>query len=265
MSKLKIELYTCGWNESFQLPFAIGYWQRFISDETDFHVFYFDNMSDDNSLEVLSKYDWITVRQFDSNGEMNEDLLTYIRNNCWKNSKADFVIVCDVDEEFYSNDIISELKSLKEKGTSVIGCKWYALCGDSVPAYNPNTLLHQQIGKVYPQYINHKPGYGHLGKIQLFNPQVVASMNYSPGMHISTPVDKDGNEIPVTVTDNIIQIHFDKGYGYQYVIDKRRQLWNRLNERQKRAGYCYEYNFPEEQIRQEYKRHQEESFDINTI
>ena len=112
--KLKIELYTVGWNEEFQLPFAIEYWKRFISDETDFKVIYYDNMSTDKSLEILSQYDWIEVRQFDSKNEMNEDFQTIIRNNCWKGSDADWVMMVDVDEVFYCNDIISELKKFKK-------------------------------------------------------------------------------------------------------------------------------------------------------
>lgn len=66
MNKLKIEIYTTTWNEEFQLPFAIDYWKRFITDETDFHVFVYDNMSTDNTLKILSQYPWITIYQFDT-------------------------------------------------------------------------------------------------------------------------------------------------------------------------------------------------------
>ena len=71
MEKLKIELYTCTWNEEFQLPFALQYWKRLITDESELKVTVYDNMSDDNTVKILSQYDWITVKQFDTNGEMN--------------------------------------------------------------------------------------------------------------------------------------------------------------------------------------------------
>lgn len=257
--KLKIELYTVGWNEEFQLPFAIEYWKRFISDETDFKVIYYDNMSTDKSLEILSQYDWIEVRQFDSKNEMNEDFQTIIRNNCWKGSDADWVMMVDVDEVFYCNDIISELKKFKKQGAAVIACKWYALCGESVPEHKDGVLLHQQIGRGYMQYINHREGQKYFGKLQLFNPKKVTTMNYSPGMHISFP------DAPITVSYNITQIHFNKGFGADYVVNRNKEMWERLNKAQKEMGYCYQYGFSEEKTRKEYEENLKKSVDISNI
>lgn len=256
---MKIELYTCGYNEEFQLPFAIDYWKRFITDESELHVTYFDNLSTDRSVEILSQYDWITVIPFDTGGEMNEQVLTNIRNSCWKGSKADFCIVCDVDEVYYSKDIIKELKRLKEHNIGAVACTWYALCGDEVPTYKEGMLLHQQIGKAYKQYINHRPGYSEYGKIQLFNPKMVDDMRYSFGMHFAYP------QCPIVYTPNIIQIHFDKGYTWQWRWEKRQELWNRLNPQLKNAGVCVEYGFDKEKIKQEYLENQQKSVDIKNF
>lgn len=259
MDKLKIELYTCGYNEEFQLKFAIDYWKRFITDESDFRVFYYDNMSTDSSVDILKQYDWITVISFDTGGEMNEHVLTHIRNNCWKQSNADFVLVVDVDEVFYSKDIISELKKMKKQGIGAVACNWYALCGDNVPEYKEGLLLHQQIGKAYKQHINHREGFGGYGKIQLFNPKLAVDMHYSLGMHYAFP------HCPIVFNPNIIQIHFNKGYGWQYEINRRREMWNRLNKNEKAMGICYEYSYPEEKIIKEYKEKQTKAFDLNEI
>lgn len=259
MSKLKIELYTCGWNEEFQLPFAIEYWKRFISDETDFHVYYYDNYSTDNSLEILKQYPWITVKSFNTNGEMNEEYLTFIRNNCWMPSKADFVIVCDVDEVFYAPDIIKELKELKQKGAAVVACQWYALCGNHVPVHKDGMLLHKELKRGYRQHINHREGQGDFGKLQLFCPTKVSSMNYSVGMHYAFP------DAPITISYNIKQFHFDKGYGEDWNVDRRRIMWERLGESQKRKGFCIHYGYPEEKIRQEYRDNQAKSIDVSDL
>lgn len=257
MDKLKIELFTCGYNEEFQLQFALDYWKLLITDESELHVTYYDNMSTDNSVQLLSQYDWITVKQFDTNGEMNEQILTHIRNNCWKGSKADWCIVVDVDEVFYSKNIIAELKKMKEEKVGAVACNWYALCGDFVPEHKEGLLLHDQIGRVYKQYINHREGFKEYGKIQLFNPKLAIDMHYSMGMHFAFP------HCQIVYNPNIIQIHFDKGYGIQWRIKKRKELWERLNPQLKQIGVCAEYGFSEDKMKKEYEENQKNSFDLN--
>ena len=259
MDKLKIELYTCTWNEEFQLPFALQYWQRLITPESELKCTVFDNMSDDRTLDILSQYDWITVKQFDTNGEMNEDVLTYIRNNCWKGSKADWVMMVDLDEVFYAKDIISELQKMKQQGVAVVACQWYALIGDDVPTYRDDMLLHQQIGRAYKQRMNHRQGQGDFGKLQLFDPKKVSTMNYSVGMHIAYP------DAPIMPNFNIYQIHFDKGYGIQWKIQKRRELWDRMAMSQKQKGYGYEYGWDDEKMIAEHNEKINQSFDITEL
>lgn len=259
MEKLKIELYTCGYNEAFQLQFAIDYWKLLITDESELHVTYFDNMSDDSTKDILSQYDWITIIPFDTNGEMNEQVLTAIRNSCYKGSNADWCIVVDVDEVYYSKNLIGELKKMKEQGIGAVACSWYALCGDDVPTYKEGVLLHQQIGKAYKQYINHRPGFGEFGKIQLFNPKMAVDMKYSMGMHYAFP------QCPIVYNPNIIQIHFNKGYGWKWQIEKRKELWERLNPQLKQMGVCAEYGYSEEKIKQEYEENQKNSINLNDL
>ena len=54
--KHKIALITLCYNESKIMPFVIDYWKQFVT-----HANVFDNGSTDNSREILSKYDCITV------------------------------------------------------------------------------------------------------------------------------------------------------------------------------------------------------------
>ena len=265
MDKLKIELYTCTYNEEQQLLFAIEYWKRLITDKSELKVTVFDNYSTDGTLDILRQYPWITVKSFQSNNEMDENLLTFIRNNCWKGSKADWVMMVDLDEVFYSPNIVDELIALKEKGAAVVACQWYALVGTEMPEHKAGVLLHKQIGRGFRQYINHKPGQSNYGKLQLFNPQKVVSMNYSPGMHIATPVCSDMKELPFTISYKLLQFHFNKGFGETYMVNKRKELWDRLNKIQKARGYCYEYGFPEEKTREEYRANQAKSVDISDL
>ena len=60
---MKIEVYTLCWNEMDILPWVIDYWQKYAS-----HVTVFDNGSTDGSPWLLGRYDWITVKPFESGG-----------------------------------------------------------------------------------------------------------------------------------------------------------------------------------------------------
>lgn len=258
MEKLKIEWYVCTYNEEYQLPFAIEYWKRLISDKTDFKVIVYDNYSTDKTVEILKQYDWITVYEFFTGGEMNEIALTNIRNNCWIGSKADWVIVTDLDEVYYSKDMISELIKMKEVGIGAVSCGWYAFCGKE-KEYNTKELLHKQVKRGYRQHINHRQGYNNVGKIQLFNPQKAVKMNYSMGMHYAYP------SCPIKYNKNIYQFHFDKGYNVDYKINKRKELWNRLNPELKNRGVCREYGYSEVKIRKEYQDCIDISVDISEL
>ena len=50
-------------------------------------VVVFDNYSTDNSVELLSKYPWIEIRQFHSDGQ-NDIIQAQIKNQCWLEAKG---------------------------------------------------------------------------------------------------------------------------------------------------------------------------------
>ena len=250
---MTIHLYTLCWNEMDILPFVIDYWKRLPITK----AVVYDNGSTDGSVEYLKRYDWIEVRHFDTNG-MNDSVHRDIKNKCWKESigKCDFVIVCDMDEVLYSNNLISELSHMKENGYNVLGTPWYALCGDEKPEYKEGLMLHEIVRTVYKQSMNRQ--YTDLGKFMLFDPNVITDMDYSVGCHISHPKP----ELKLYKSDSIFAIHFDKGFGADYFIKRRKTMNERLSDVNKRSGFCSEYGLPEERLRQDYNNNKSKSFDI---
>lgn len=260
---MKIHWYTLTYNESDIVPFVIQYYKHIISQGIDLKVFIFDNYSTDNTVELLKQYDFIEIRYFNTNGQFNDDINRYIKNECWKMSKgnADLVCVSDFDEVIYSNNLKEKLESVLKFGFNVLGTPWYALCGDELPIYDENKLLHQIINRGYKQRMNHRQGYEHLGKFMIFNPNLVDTMNYSVGCHISYPQPL----FNLYVANDIYAIHFDKGFGWKYRYNKRNKLSQRIPQELYNKGYAYEYKWDAEKCKKEYQENVNNSIKLDFI
>lgn len=259
---MKIDWYTLCYNEEFIIPWIIQYWEKLISDGIDLHVYVYDNHSTDKSVEMLSKYDWITINYFTTDGQ-DDIIQAQVKNSVWQNSKgnADFVVVSDFDEIIWSNELISVLNDMKNGGYNVLGTPWYAFCGDKIPKFSKKKYLHQQVKKGYKQIINHQKDMQEFGKFMLFDPNLIESMNYSVGCHISNPYPY----MKLYETDKVIEFHINKGLSEDYFVNRRKTMNDNLSSTNKRYNMCYEYGFPEEKSREEYQRYQRDSIDISKL
>jgi len=92
---MNIDVYSICYNEETILPYFIRYCKTFAR-----NISVYDNMSTDNSYSIM-KEAGINVITFDTNGIYSESTQVNIRNTCWKNSDADWVMICDTDEFLY--------------------------------------------------------------------------------------------------------------------------------------------------------------------
>jgi len=123
----------------------------------------YDNYSKDNTREVFNKEDCI-VRRFLKYTEPN---LQKFKNTAWKGSKADWVLVCDIDElvEITSKDLE------KEKGDA-IKFKAYQML-----RLKPESTLNELT------YGYRSTGYD---KTLMFRPTIL-DINFSMGSHAADP------------------------------------------------------------------------------
>lgn len=257
--KHKIILYTLAYNESDIVDYSIDYWKKLGIDK----AIVFNNCSTDDTVEKLKRFGNVEIRNFRTDG-MTDDLHAIIKNNCWKEQKGKedtWVVVCDFDEWLYSPDIDSLIDKMEKENCSVLGTKWYAICNDSTPPYEKGKLLHQQSTKFYLQDVNRN--YPELGKFMLINPNKIDDMGWSVGNHICNP--KGEFKLYVAKPNEAVAIHLNKGINEQYFIDKRKKMAERLSVLNKMKGYCYEYNFPEEKSREEYREYQKKSINLNEV
>lgn len=255
--KHKIIVYTLAYNEEDLVERTVDYWKTLGVEK----AVVYNNESTDSTVEKLSKYDWIEIRNFHTDG-MTDDIQAIIKNTCWKEQKGNkdtWCLVCDFDEWLYARDIDSLISKMEENNCSCLGTKWYAICNDSTPDYEEGKLLHQQSTKFYLQDVNRN--FPELGKFMLINPNEIEDMGWSVGNHICNP--KGNFKIYVADINEAVAIHLNKGLSEQYFVDKRKKMAARLSSLNKMKGYCFEYNYPEEKSREEYRKCQEKSENLN--
>lgn len=253
--KMNIDLYTLCWNEIKIIPFVIQYWENIKNQVDLFHAYVYDNGSNDGSIEELSKYDWITVRHFDSDG-INELAYLQIKNNAWKESrgKADFVIVCDMDECLYTKDFKKLFEDMKKENISLCTPKWLEMYSKEFPIYN-GKLLHMQITKC--KGTNADVG---TSKTIIFNPNKIKEINYVVGAHQCNPI----GEIKMLNSNNTFIMHY-KHLSIDYVLNRYKKCAERLSLINKRMGWGYHYALSEDENRKNFDKEYNECINVNDI
>ena len=114
--KHKIIVYTLAYNEEDLVERTVDYWKTLGVEK----AVVYNNESTDSTVEKLSKYDWIEIRNFHTDG-MTDDIQAIIKNTCWKEQKGNkdtWCIVCDFDEWLYVRDIDSLISKMEENNCS---------------------------------------------------------------------------------------------------------------------------------------------------
>ena len=217
----QIETFAVSHNEERILPYFFRHYLQYGS------VTIFDNYSTDGSVEICKQYG-AHIFQFDSGGEFREDILTHIRNICWKESKADWVFIVDVDEFVYHPFLMEILSTIN--GTVILP-RMFNMYSDAFPITE---------GQIYEE-VNH--GVEFNSKMAIFRPSEIEEINYAPGMHFANP---EGN-FKLNFKSPIIEMHF-KNLGQDYVNDKNAYLHSRHSEVNRQNRWNWHYQTTPEQV-----------------
>lgn len=202
-----IHYYSLCWNEELILPQTLDYYKEFCDEIT-----IFDNESTDKTADIVKTYK-VNLESYCTQNEFRDDIHLEIKNNCWKQSrgKADWVIVADIDEILYHDDLIGKLKELKEKGYTIIKPHGF----DMVTEVFPKKLLDVRYGM---------PDNSHLRKCICFDPNAIEEMNFKPGCHKAKPKGK----VKYYKKDDMKLLHY-KYLGLDYLFYKMEAYRDRLS------------------------------------
>ena len=158
---MNIECYFIAFNEAETIRFTIKHYQQFCS-----KVIVYDNFSTDNTREIAEEMG-CEVRMFGIEGQLNDAEYLKVKNNCWKGSQADWVIVCDADEILLPFTISNNYTILKTQG--------FNMFSNQLPLYD---WLEINTGVEDNNY----------SKLICFNPKAIKEIGYVYGCHEAKPV-----------------------------------------------------------------------------
>ncbi len=204
-----IEVFAICYNEELLLPYFINHYKKMGAKIT-----IYDNQSTDRSKSII-KLSGCNYISYDSNNQIRDDLYLKIKNNCWKESKADWVIVCDIDELIEINFDISRYNIINTKGFDMIGLP---------PS---RTGVHN---RMYSKHI-------------MFRPDCFAEINYKPGCHSCAPIMSMRGSIKSNISGSIeiANLMHHKYISEDYVYKRHLMYQERLSDVNKQYGWGIEY------------------------
>lgn len=221
-----IDVFAICYNEEAMLPYFIEHYQAMGANIT-----IFDNMSTDKSKEIILAAG-CTYKTFDSNNQIRDDLYLNIKNNCWKNSKADWVIVCDIDE-------ILEIP-FSTKPYTIINTKGFDIVGE------PGTR-NGVFNRMYSKHI-------------MFRPNMMQEIRYKAGCHTCAP---QGRIVGSLEQANLLHYKYT---SEDSVFERHSTYQKRLSAQNKEFGWGIEYqNVEREKIAEKFKELNEKAIPVPEV
>jgi Glycosyl transferase family 2 len=221
---ISIELYLLCFNEEKMILHTLNYYSKICSKIT-----IIDNQSTDSSISLARNYKNVVLKYLDSGNEFIEDRLTESRNNCWKESIADYVIVCDMDEFLYDEHLAEKLLLAKHQNVIMPKIKGYNMMSDDFPS-NYEKLITEQVK------------YGvrstRFDKRIIFDPKKVKEINYRPGAHLCNPEFYESATADTLIDFKLL--HY-KYLGKDYLYKKHEAYANRMSKISKEKKHGIEY------------------------
>ena len=163
---MKVEIYTVVKNTGMLFPFFIEHYRKMFP-ECIINVH--DNGSTDDTVKICKEYG-CNVEFFEK--ECSHKNLTDFKNNIWKSSEADWIVICDQDELVHvtEEDLIRE----DDRGVTMLRFMGYNMISLNGDDFTLDELTH---GTECPSY----------SKFYMFKPNRVKEINYSTGSHFCNP------------------------------------------------------------------------------
>lgn len=222
----KIDMHVLCWNEEKIIPYFLKHYENFVS-----NIYVYDNISNDNSVKLLKSHPKVTVIPYHTNNEIRDDAYLQIKNNGWKNSigKADIVIVCDMDEFLYSDDLKKSINNFYESDATIIKPTGYDMITGEFE-FNYNDKLTNLVKTGYKNNL--------FDKLVMFKTKNITEINYKGGCHVATPI---GDKVKLFEGEFLL-LHY-KRLGLKNFLNKMSVYKKRLSEFNKKYKLGYEYEF----------------------
>lgn len=216
---MKVEVHAMCWNEEQILPFFLKHYQT-IADKIVIH----DNYSTDKSRDIAEAAG-CEVWLFGEDA-LNDLMHQEIKNTVWKGSRANWVIMVDMDEFLKVDRFL--LNNARIQGSSIFHVQGYDMYSETMPK--------DSIWELNQGYPNNS-----YSKTAIFDPQALTDINYTPGAHRCNPQGRiDWAE------DTLPLYHYHAIGGLNRFLERRHIRARRLSVSNRRLGHGTHYSFPPE-------------------
>ena len=222
---MEIEVYIMARNEAKMIPYLVRHYSQFAK------LIFLEGNSSDNTIDLAISFG-ATVYHYDMPDELDDQKHIEIKNTCWKDSKADWVMIIDADEFIYHPDLI---KILSETKATIIQPSFHNMFSDKFPSTPGQIYDEVKMGTEDGGIWHSKP--------IIFKPGEIKEINLHPGSHYASPV---GNVN--LVYDTGIKILHMRFLGREYVYEHYYLNSYRNSEANRSKGYGVQYDWGPEEI-----------------
>lgn len=231
-----LTIYTITYNEELLIQFMIDHYrERFPG----CRIVVYDNISTDDTVKIALAND-CEVIPYDTNGQIQDSRYIKIKNNCWKDAKTDWVLICDLDELLDISE--AELKTEENLGTSMVRCEVYDMIN-----MEDNLDIHSMKYGVKSPIPS---------KFFLFNKKFISEINYEPGCHECNPIGA------IHYSRKIYKAYHYASINEDLTIEKFRLYKKRLSPENLKNGWGTQYLMTPEEIRDEYTQERSKAIKV---
>ena len=218
MKNYTVDVFAICYNEEFMLPHFIKHYKE----NFNANITIYDNESTDKSMQIImdSSCNYVS---YNSNNQIRDDIYLQIKNECWKKSKADWVIVCDIDEFLEVPFDVRNYTIINTKGYDIVGGP-----ESRAGAYNPMSSKHI-----------------------MFRPDQFSQIGYQAGSHRCLPKLSAIGKLQGS-KEHATLLH-RKYISEDYLFARHSMYEKRLSDVNKQYGWGIHYNAPDrEKIKQQF-------------
>lgn len=209
-----IDCYIIAWNEEETIHLTIQHYQKFCN-----RIVLYDNHSTDDTCFIAKKLG-CSVKKFGKPGELSDSAYKEVKNNCWKDSRFQWVIIVDADEILWHHNLKNVIDNTKGNIFKTFG--WNVFSRD-MPVNEWTEIT----------YGHHEPNYS---KLVIFKPKEITDINYHIGAHWATPKGQ------VKYADELLTVfHYRNAGGPERLIKRHEQYRPRMSKENLQRNWGHHY------------------------
>jgi glycosyltransferase involved in cell wall biosynthesis len=234
------------WNRADTIHLTIQHYLKFCD-----NIFIYDNFSDDNTREIAESLG-CEVKLFGVSGILDDFEYKKLKNNCWRGSTADWVIIVDDDEILYNEDLKFILNQGRVNGATIFKPQGYSMHSDSMPKED---------------WLEIRTGFrdNNYSKLCIFNPSEIKEIGYEFGCHAHMKGYPQGRM--VFGRDQLYLLHYRSVGG----VDRLLKRWAEYEPRRQKSAINMRWNLgkqyaqKETDIRKEWAQSLEKSKSLSDL